>query len=176
MKVHTDVSGVDGAMVGILQGDTRARCHYCSANRAQCNSLLEILNGFYITKRLEECQRVWDMLENGTMDSDDPARGGQCHEPLVGCKFFGVLYKELRSFDFIQLIYYRLVAGIYDCDNSKTSINKASINRAKQDASQHVRDTCGFLMDTPSSSGGSTNSGGLAKRFLDPTTVPRSAV
>ena len=82
VKVHTDISVVDGAMVGILQGDTGARCHYCSANRAQCNSLVEILNGFYITKSLEECQRVWDMLENGTMDWDDPARGGQCHEPL----------------------------------------------------------------------------------------------
>ena len=112
--------------------------------------------------------RVWEEIDSGRMKWGDAERGGQCHEPIEGCRFFGVLHKELRSFDFIEKIYYRLIAGIYDWGDGKTNPNKPYITAAKNEAIQHCRDSFGFLMYTPSSSGGNTDCGGIAKRFLDP--------
>ena len=126
VTVKTEISGVDGKMVGILQGDTGSCCHYCHADRKACNSVIEIIHGFpiSISKSYDDCKRVWDELESGQMKFSDPARGGQIHEPLVSCKFFGVLHKELRSLDFIQKIYYRLIAGVYDWNDAKTFISR----------------------------------------------------
>ena len=124
MKVHTEISGVDGQMVGLLQGDKGGKCHYCPAGRDSCNSLIDIIQGFTIIKSFEECKRVWDELDRGRMQWGDVERGGQCHEPIVGCRFFSVLHKELRSFDFIQKVYYRLIAGIYDWADGKNHRNK----------------------------------------------------
>ena len=165
----TVMSGCDGKMVGFLQGDTGAPCHYCSSDRATCNDMANIVRGFIIDKSFAECTRIWEDLQSGEMDFNNAARGGQCHEPLVECKFFGVMHKELRSLDFLQKLYYRLIAGTYDWCDSKKNRMKPFVDAAKQQAINHIMEECGFLMDTPSSAGGNTNSGGVAKRFLDPT-------
>ena len=118
VQSHIEISGVDGLMVGLLQGDSGGKCHYCAANRKQCNNILLIMQGFDITKSYAECKKVWDELESGSMKFNNPARGGQMHKPIIGCLFFGVMHKELRSLDFLQHLLYRLHEQVYDWSNS----------------------------------------------------------
>ena len=137
VKGHTDISGCNGKMVGFLLRDTGGTCHYCLANCEECNSMENILTGFSITKTYDECKRIWDGLKSasGEIKFGDRERGGMMHEPITGCAFFGrIILEELRSFDFVQHIYYRLISGVYDWNNTKTFHSRPKIMAAKQRA------------------------------------------
>ena len=127
-------------------------------------NILTKAGGFPISKTYDSMMNVGEWR----YQFSDRARGGTMHEPIVGCAFFGVMHKELRSFDFLQHLYYRLICGVYDWSDSKHLLMRRHITEAKQQAIDHIRKACGFLMDTPLSGGGNTNCGGLAKCFMDP--------
>ena len=83
--VKTEVSMVDGKMVGLLMGDSGSFCHYCNSTRAEANDLVKILQrDFSIEKSYELCQEAWRQLDTGVIAYNDPARHGQCHQPI--CK------------------------------------------------------------------------------------------
>lgn len=80
---HTEISMIDGKMADILQGDSGSFCHYCKTTRAKANDLVHVLQGFDIEKTYKECEETWDKVESGQIAYSDPARSGQCHEPIM---------------------------------------------------------------------------------------------
>ena len=169
LKVHTEVSMIDGKMADLIQGDSGSPCHYCKATTAQINDVSTILQGFTIEKTVEEMKSTFNAVQTGELHYDDPQRAGQCHEPLnfQNLKFFAILHSKLRSLDHCQKLYYYLVAG----QTHSWTLNanaKRAVDAAKKEAVQHIRQTCGFLMDMPTANGGNTNTGTLAQKFFAP--------
>lgn len=82
-----------------------------------------------------------------------------------------MLHFKLRSLDFAQKILYHLVGGQkYLVGDQKvwseTGRYAIFISRAKNECINTIREKTGILMDSPSSSGGNTNTGPLADRFF----------
>ena len=128
----------DGKMVCILQGDSGSPCHYCGCSRAEINNLINILQGFKITKNYESCMNTWKSVESGDIAWKDKQRFGQCHKPLVEVKFHAILHWKLRTFDFALNLYYRLIAGVKlwgETDKTKMVL----VTAAKRQAIDHLR-------------------------------------
>ena len=163
---QTELSMVDGKMVGLLQGDTGAFCHYCHTTKTEANDIYHITNGFKITKDYNTCKVAWEKLSSGEIGYNSKERQGQCHEPIIkGSLFcFSVLHFKLRSLDFVQKILYHLVAGIKTW--TEAGNNQRFIAASKQECINRIRASTGILIDTPNDIGGNTNSGPMADRFF----------
>jgi hypothetical protein len=168
MAAVSELSMIDGKMANIIQGDSGSFCHYCNVTRNNANDLTEILQGFNIEKTLEDMKSTWDMIQKGDMSYSSPNRYGQCHQPLNNheLKFFGILHQKLRSLDFCLKLLYHLVSGQTQTWSEASNEVKSALKKAKFDVMQHIRKNCGFLVDSPTSAGGNTNSGPIAERFF----------
>ena len=56
--VVTEISMVDGKMADLLQGDSGAFCHYCTATRESANNIKRIEEGFDIEKSNASCRET----------------------------------------------------------------------------------------------------------------------
>ena len=163
----TECSMVDGKMVSLLQGDSGAFCHLCTSTRSDANDLQQINNGFIINKDYESCKDAWEKLQLGDISYTSVERYGQCHESIAKCNlhFFSILHFKLRSLDYAQKILYHLVAGQKVWSESGNYASKF-IEKAKKKCREHIRETTGMLIDTPTGNGGNTNCGPLADKFF----------
>ena len=157
---------IDGKMVSLLQGDSGFFCHLCIATRTEANILVEISQGFDINKDYNSCQEAWDKLVSGEISYSSKERHGQCHDTIIksNLHFFSILHFRLRSLDFAQKVLYHLVSGQKQWEETGAVLR--FISTAKAECIEHIRKSCGILMDTPSSNGGNTNCGPLAEKFF----------
>ena len=170
LKVNTELSMIDGKMVDLIQGDSGSFCHYCKVTRNQANDITRILQGFLMEKSADEMLETWNNLEGGHISYNDPSRAGQCHKPMniSNVRFFAIMHQKLRSLDNCLKLLYHLVSG-QTHTWSETSPNvKLAISAAKGEVINHIRKTCGFLVDCPTSIGGNTNTGPVAEKFFSP--------
>ena len=174
VAVETKITMIDGKMVDVVLGDSGAFCHYCDISQSNASSLDHLaatgVGGMLITKTIEECQRRWELLESGKMAYRDPERAGQCHKPLLSQsgRLFAILHQELRSLDFALKILYHLVSSQEVWSEANPTV-KAKVAEAKLLVIKHIKATCGgLLVDSPTSAGGNTNTGPVAKRFFSP--------
>ena len=155
-------------MVSLIQGDSGAFCHLCHVSRADANDVKIIAEGFEITKNYGTCKAAWEKIlaSETTLKSQD--RQGQCHENLVKADLFcfSVLHFKLRSLDFAQKILYHLVGGQKIWSEEDNLYVLRFILLAKKQCINAIREMTGILMDSPSPSGGNTNTGPLADRFF----------
>ena len=147
-------------MVSLLQGDSGAFCHLCTSTRSDANDLQQINNDFIINKDYESCKDAWEKLQRQDISYTSVERYGQCHESIAKCNlhFFSILHFKLRSLDYAQKI-----QKVWS-----ESGNYASkfIEKAKKECIEHIRETTGILIDTPTGNGGNTNCGPLADKFF----------
>lgn len=153
-------------------GDSGSFCHYCNTTRADlANDLVKILQrDFSIEKSYELCQEAWRQLDTGEISYNDPARHGQCHEPI--CKqdlsFFAILHQKLRSMDHTIKIFQHIVSGQTHTWSESNPCVKDALKLAKVEIIDHVLKETGMLIDSPTEKGGNTSSGPLADRFFGP--------
>ena len=164
----TECSMIDGKMVGLIQGDTGAFCHLCTASRSDCNNDLQICNGFDINKEYETCLKSWLDIVNSEAKLQSSERKGQCHEPIIQSNLFccSILHFKLRSLDFAQKILYHLVAGQKFWSEKKKDGTAKDLASAKKKCIEHIKISTGMLIDTPTGIAGNTNSGPMADRFF----------
>ena len=169
LKCKTECSMVDGKMVSLLVGDSGAYCHLCTCNRSDANDLQHITDGFKINKSYESCKEAWEKLQSGTISYSSAEREGMCHENIIKSDLHccSVLHFKLRSLDFMQKILYHLVAGYKNWSESGHFASRV-LESSKKICVDHLRNTTGMLLDQPTSSGGNTNTGGLATKFFNP--------
>lgn len=169
-QVMTELSMMDGKMVDLVQGDSGAFCHYCNATRADANNLTKIKNGFPIEKTAEKCMEIWELLDAENMSYSDKQRKGQVHKPLntQDIRFYGITHQKLRSLDHMEKLLYHLVSGQTHTWSEENYRVKDALKSAKKETIEHIRKNLGFLIDTPTSGGGNTDTGGIAERFFSP--------
>ena len=170
VRCQTKCSMIDGKMVSLLQGDSGAFCHLFHNTRADCNSNLMIAEGFNINKDYATCQEAWEKLVSGEIQYCSSERRGQCHESIVKTDLycFSVLHFKLRSLDFAQKILYHLVGGQKIWSETANLHVMRFLTRAKKECIESIKSSTGMLIDSPSSSGGNTNTGPLADKFFGP--------
>ena len=166
--VKTEISMVDGKMVGLFVGDSGSFCHYCNVTRAEANDLSTILQSFKIEKSFEEVKKIWEKLEHEEIRYSDRERKGQCHEPLASSdvKFFAILHQKICSLDQCLKLLYHLVSGQRHTWSESNPSVKSAVKIAKVEVIETVRQKTGILLDSPTSDGGNTNSGPVADRFF----------
>lgn len=82
--------------------------------------------------------------------------------------FLRSLHQELRSLDFDLKVYHHSISGQKLWSEANHFV-KASIADAKVLAINHIKAACGgLLVDSPTSAGGNTNTGPVARRFFSP--------
>ena len=170
MNVTTELSMIDGKMANIIQGDSGAFCHYCNITRKEANILERIEQGFVIKKTAEDALRIWQALESGELSYNDKGRAGQVRKPLNNrpMQYYGITHQKLRLLDHMEKLLYHLVSG-QTHTWSETEYRVADASRlAKKEVMDNIRHTCGFLIDTPTSNGGNTNTQGISDRFFSP--------
>ena len=169
-NIITEISMLDGKMADIIQGDAGAFCHYCNATRADANNIEQIKEGFQIEKSAEKCLETWQALESGEMPYHDKSRAGQVNEPLNNrnLRFYGITHQKLRSLDHMEKLLYHLVSGQTHTWSEREYRVKDALKAAKKETVKQIRKMCGFLMDTPTSGGGNTDTGGTADLFFSP--------
>lgn len=167
-NVITELSMLDGKMVDQIQGDSGAFCHYCYASRDDANNIEKIRNGFVIEKSAEKCLEKWQALDSGEMRYSDKNRAGQVNEPLNtrNIQFYGITHQKLRSLDHMEKVLYHLVSGQTHTWSEVEFRVKDALKAAKKETIKHIREKLGFLIDTPTSGGGNTDTGGIAERFF----------
>lgn len=132
---------LDGKMASLVLGDGGAFCHHCHTTRIEANDLAYIVQGFTITKSIEEMVETWKKIEHGELKGVDSAgRGGQCHEPLIqqAALFYGLLHQELRCHMFCLKLLYHIKANIFDWSESSKETQDA-IKIAKTQVQTHIK-------------------------------------
>ena len=167
-KIVTELSMIDGKMADLIQGDSGAFCHYCIATRAEANNIKRIEEGFTIEKSFENCMKTWQALESGELSYNDKGRAGQVNEPINkrNMQFYGITHQKLRSLENMEKLLYHLISGQTHTWSEGDWRVKDALKSAKKESIKHIRQKCGFLIDTPTSSGGNTDTGGIADRFF----------
>ena len=170
MKIHTEISMIDGKMADILQGDSGAFCHYCTVTREEANNIDRIQAGFRIEKDFETISATWEKLESGEIGYTNPERKGQCHEPLLkrSLRFYGNTHQKLRSLDHCLKILYHLASGQTHTWSERDWRVKDALDLEKETVIQTIREKTGLLYDKPTQGGGNTNTGRLAEKFFKP--------
>ena len=158
-NVVTEISMIDRKMVDLIEGDSGAFCHYCDSTREDANDIQKIAIGFRIEKTVEKCLQAWQLLESGEISYPDKKRAGQVHKPLNirDIRYYGIKHQKLRSLNHMEKLLYHLVSGqTWPERNYRV---KDALKIAKKETIQHIRQKLGFLIDTPTSGGGNTNTG-----------------
>ena len=121
-----------------------------------------------ITKTIEECIEKWEQLESGAIKYSDPLRKGQCHKPVItqSGRLFSILHQELRSLDFCLKVLYHLISEQRIWSEANPQV-KAKVSEAKAAAIGNIKLNCdALLVDSPTSTGGNTNTGPVEIRFF----------
>ena len=170
MTIKSELSMIDGKMVDILQGDSGSFCHLCKCSRNEANDVTQILGGFTIEKSFEQMTAIWNSLEDGSLRYNQEERYEQCHRPMKKKSMFfvAIMHQKLRSLDHCLKLLYHLVSGQTHTWSESNANVKQALSAAKKEIIDHVRVTCGFLLDCPTTIGGNTNSGPIAERFFSP--------
>lgn len=170
LSANTQISMIDGKMADLIQGDSGSFCHYCNTTRIKANDLTCILQGFLICKTVEELTAICDGIEEGSLKYKDSRRAGQCHRPLniSPLLYFAIMHQKIRSLDNCLKLLYHIVSGQTDTWSQTDDDVKIAIRDAKKKVISHIREKCGFLVDSPSANGGNTNTGPVAERFYSP--------
>ena len=167
-NVVTQISMIDGKMVDLIQGDSGAFCHYCDATREDANNIEKIAKGFRIEKTVEKCLQAWQSVDSGEISYNNKERAGQVHKPLNvrDIRYYGITHQKLRSLDHMEKLLYHLVSGQTQTWSERNYRVKDALKVAKKETIEHIRQKLGFLIDTPTSGGGNTDTGGITDRFF----------
>ena len=123
------------------------------------------MQGFQIEKTYENIIENWKEIEEGNISWRDPRRAGQCHKPLNrnDMRYISILHQKLRSLDHCLKLLYHLASSHTNVWKDPVS---GTLKQSKQDVIEHIWNECHFAVDTPTSAGGNTNTGGNAELFF----------
>ena len=74
----------------------------------------------------------------------------------------------MHSLDHMEKVLYHLVSGQTQSWSERNYKVKDPLKAGKKEVQGHIRIKLGFLIDTPTSGGGNTDTGGIADRLFAP--------
>ena len=81
---------------------------------------------------------------------------------------WGINHQKLRSLDHMEKLLYHLVASQTHTWLESNWQVKDALKLGKEEVQKQIKEHCHFLIDSPTSSGGNTDTGGVADPFFSP--------
>ena len=162
--VHVKIirSMLDGKMCGILSGAGGAHCQLCTAGIKDLKDIEMVRAGFPINRHISDAKELF-----GYVDKDDylslpsSQRLGITHEPISEINIMAAspLHSYTCVFRWYMLLIYHLQAG-----KSIWSPTSRQIETARKFCSEFLHEKTGLRIDQPSSDGGTSSTGNVARQ------------
>ena len=166
VKVKLVRSMFDGKMAGLLSGAGGAHCQLCTATFKQLHDLELIREGFPINRSISAAKEIFDSVNKEeflSLASND--RFGLTHEPVSDIDILcaSPLHAYTCIFRWFMTLVYHLQSG-----TRKWSPSSIGIKNSMKFTSGLLMEKTGMKIDQPSSDGGTTSTGNIARLcFLD---------
>ena len=173
---------MDGKAVKEASGLGGAYCLFGTCSKEDGQDIERIKAGFELNRTMEQVDQIFKKLydeEIGTIakkPKDYDVRQGVTHQPLTSQSINLAprpLHCVLRLYNLFQRILYKLLAKIKAALNPDVEINeKKLLAECRLIVIEAWKDKTGVVMDTPTSKGGTTDTGNAAKRFFSEESLP----
>ena len=147
----------DGKMSAILSGAGGASCQLYTASHAELKDLELVRDGFPINRTITKALDIFDNVDTDTFLSlTSKDRFGLTHEPLSNIDIIPAspLHSYTCIFRWFRLLIYHLQSGTF-----KWSPSSKNVESSKKFTSEFLQEKLGFIIDQPTSGGGTTSTG-----------------
>ena len=171
----------DGKLVKEASGCGGAYCLLCISSKEDGQNVEKIQAGFELNRCMEQVEEIFKKLfdeELGAIKKrpkDYPIRQGITNAPLTKQPINQAphpLHYFLRLYNFFQKLLYILHYLIESQKNPRDVSEKDLIAESRLIIIAAVKKATGIVMDTPTSKGGTTDTGNAAKQFFSDEVVP----
>ena len=162
--VHVKIirSMLDGKMTGILSGAGGAHCQLCTANIKDLKDIEMVRAGFPINRHISDAKELFGYVDKDEyLSLTSSQRLGITHEPISEINIMAAspLHSYTCVFRWYMLLIYHLQAGRSTSKHIETS---------RKFCSEFLLEKTGLRIDQPSSDGGTTSTGNVARQcFLN---------
>jgi hypothetical protein len=181
-EIKVDPYLVDGKFAKEVTGTGGAYCLYGHCFEKHAHDIQKVQEGFPLNRTAANIHAVFDRLfddESGEIlkqRGDYGDRQGVTQKPLTGQDFHlapRCLHFRLRVFSWFLKFLYRLLAKVLIWKKKHlTEKQHENVKKWKKKVIDTAKEITGILMDTPTSKGGTTDTGNTAWRFFSPDFIP----
>ena len=161
LKVAFLPTMIDDKMSGILSGAGGAHCQLCTANKSELKDLEIVRNGFPINRSITSAKDIFSIVdEEEFLSLPSVQRHGLTHPPLSSIDIIPAspLHTYTCVFHWYMLLIYHIRSGTYTWSPTKIVIvDSMKFTR------EFLNDKTGLNIDMPSSDGGTTSTGNVAR-------------
>ena len=172
----------DGKAVKEASGLGGAYCLLGTCSKDAGQDIERIQAGFELNRTMEQVDQIFKKLYNEEIGAiakttrDYDVRQGVTHQPLTSQSINQAarpLHCILRLYNLFQRILYKLLARIKAALNPDIEIDeKKLLAECRLIVIEAWKVETGVVMDTPTSKGGTTDTGNAAKRFFSEESIP----
>ena len=170
----------DGKGVKESTGLGGAYCMLGTCSKEDGQDINKIRAGFKFDRSMEQVAEIYRQLyneERGTITKstrDYSIRQGVTNAPLTVQPIHHAphpLHDELRMYNFFQKLMYK-VHYIVESEKHPDVDQKELMAASRLTIIEAIKDRTGIVMDTPTSKGGTTDTGNAAERFFSDEVIP----
>ena len=177
-----DLKLLDGKAVKEVSGLGGAYCLVGTCSKEDGHNLDMIKSGFEMNRTMEKVHEIFQKLYDAEIGSikkspkDQKTRQGVTNEPLTTQSVNLAprpLHCMLRAYTFFQKLMYKIHAEAETAKNPDSTITeKAQMEISRKFLISAVNQATSIVMDTPTSKGGTTDTGNAAKEFFSHKLIP----
>lgn len=172
----------DGKAVKEASGLGGAYCVLGTCSKADGHNIDKIKAGFEMNRTMQQVKETFEKVFNeliGTVEkskNDYKVRQGVTNRPLTSQEVNKAprpLHCGLRLYNLFQRIMYKTHAQMSSVENPQPDVDeKALVAASRLVVIEAIKRATGIVMDTPTSKGGTTDTGNAAKRFFSEEVIP----
>ena len=148
-------------MSGILTGAGGAKCQLCTATFAELHDIDLVRSGFPINRTISAARDIFASVdESEYLSLPSQQRFGLTHEPLSEIETIpaSLLHSYTCVFRWFMTLVYHLHSG-----SNKWSPTSAKVRNSLKFVRDFLQEKTGLKIDQPSSDGGTTSTGNIAR-------------
>ena len=165
MNVKIYRSMFDGKMSGILTGAGGAKCQLCTATFEELHDIDLVRSGFPINRTISAARDIFASVDKSEyLALPSKERFGLTHEPLSEIETIPAspLHSYTCVFRWFMTLVYHLHSG-----STKWSPTSAKVRNSLKFVREFLREKTGLKIDQPSSDGGTTSTGNIARECFN---------
>ena len=152
-------SMLDGKMSGILSGAGGAHCQLCTANLKELKDLEIVRAGFPINRHILDAIELFTFVDKDEyLSLHSSQRLGITHEPVSDKNIFSPSPLHSYTCVFMLLVYHSQLGKFVWSPTSN------AVNASKKFCSDFLFEKTGLRIDQPTSDGGTTSTGNIARQ------------
>jgi hypothetical protein len=182
IKSQVDMTLVDGSAIKVASGLGGAPCVLCISPDKDLHDIKKVKDGFELDRDQEDTVAIATRLFDEDLGEiirkrgDYEQRQGVTQVPLTTKPINrapATLHKRLRALSWAEQFIYRVRAEVKLWKSGRLTQNqKDRIEKSRKEWLTAMAQETGLVLDTPTSKGGTTDTGNAAWRFFSPEVLP----